>query len=111
MLQPWKLRTAVGRGAQSVSGAGIQNVHAGLSLVRAFRIIPYWHGRSLQARGPLAARDTVYFAHTDVQNGERWFNCFFRKSQGRTPKQFLKLLNCLCMETYVTLLISCVKMY
>jgi len=73
MLQPWKLRTAVGRGAHTVSAAEIQNVHAGLCSVRAFHIIPYWQGRTPQARGPHAccSRLNVYFARTDMQNGER----------------------------------------
>ena len=89
----------------------MQNVHAVLSSVRAFNIIPYLQGRSLQARGPHTARDAGFTLPARIfRIGKRSFNTFFCKSRDRTPKQFLKLLNCLCMETYITLLISCVKM-
>jgi len=54
----------------------------------------------------LAARDSMFILPVQIcRMGKGSFNSFLRKSRDRRPKQFLKRLNCLCMETCITLLI------
>jgi len=54
----------------------------------------------------LAARVSMLILPVQIIGmGQGSFNTFLRKSRHRTPKQFLKLLNTLCTETYITLLV------